>query len=310
MKYWLSAAIVTLAAVPASAQSVQDILGVWEMNINAMGQSFDVTMNLSIENGELAMTMQSPQGDQPAENVKYENNVLSWTTEFGPAKLDLEVDVDGATFTGEPETPFGNVKLKGRKLTEEELEAMGSKFEFLEGDWDTTSEYDGQMLSSKLRITINDGRIFGADMVGGGGPDAEGFVPMQLDGDTLRWRVALPYVSERGGLVQVKLDREEMTFEGTMRSSLGEIPITGKYVDTTKLVQEAYDNPEPVIGDWDLDFDLAGTVGEAIHLGRAHVAVEAVGAQAVAAHLVGAEDNEVAGVGHGSLPTGGGRRGG
>lgn len=264
MKYWLCAAILTLASLPASAQSVDEILGVWDMKINAMGQELPVTMNLSMENGALAMSLQMPQGDQPAEDVKYENNVLSWKTKFGPANLDLEVKVNGATFTGNPETPFGNVEITGRKLTEEELAAKGSKFEFLEGDWDTTAKFDDQLLSSKLRIITRDGRLYGADMVGGGGPDADGYVPLQLNGDTLRWRVALPYVSERGGIVQVKLDRDEMTFEGSMRSSIGEVPITGKYVDTTKLVQESYDNPEPVIGDWALDFDLAGTAGEAM----------------------------------------------
>src|SRR5690606_17058906 len=176
-----------------------------------------------------------------------ENQVLSWKTQFGPAKLDLAVKVDGATFAGEPETPFGKIEIKGRKLTEAELAERGSRYEHLVGDWDTTSEFNGQMLSSKMRIVLRDGRPFGADMGSNDGPDADGYTPLRVEGDSIMWRVPLPYVSERGGTVRVTVDRDNMTFAGTMRSSLGEVPITGKFVDTTKLVQAAYDDPTPVI---------------------------------------------------------------
>jgi hypothetical protein len=247
----------------APAQTAQEILGPWDMTINAMGQNMNVTMTVGMQGDALTVTMQSPQGDQQGEDVKYENQILSWKTQFGPAKLDLAVKVDGATFAGEPETPFGKIDIKGRKLTEAELAERGSRFEFLVGDWDTTSEYDGQMLSSKMRIVLRDGRPFGADMGSNDGPDADGYTPLRVDGDSIMWRVPLPYVSERGGTVRVTVDRENMTFAGTMRSSLGEVPITGKYVDTTKLVQAAYDDPTPVIGDWDLEYDLAGTAGAA-----------------------------------------------
>ena len=41
-------------------------------------------------------------------------------------------------------------------------------------------------------------------------------------------------------------------FEGVVKSPVGDIPIVGKYVDTTKLVVAPYDDPQPILGKWDV----------------------------------------------------------
>jgi len=260
----VAAAICLAAAMAgpggASAQTVQELVGPWDATINAAGQEIGARLLVGIENGEPTVTVSTPQGDQPAENVSYENNVLAFTISFGPAQLDIALTVDGETFTGAADSPFGPVTITGNKVSEEELERIRNELEPLVGDWDIYTEFEGQQLDSKFRVTMRDNRLFGANMGGGGGGDidADEFIPLRVEGDSLQWRVAIPYVTQRGGFVRVTLDRESMEFEGTVRSSLGEVPIRGKYVDTTKLVQTPYDDPAPIIGDWALEVELGG----------------------------------------------------
>lgn len=252
-----AAAMVMAAAV--QAQTVQDVVGPWKMNIDAMGQKFDVTITFTESGGELGGLISSPRGDAPAKNVKLEGDQLSWDAELGPTELSLKVTVAGDTFAGTSETPFGTVVLTGEKYTEEEIAAMGARFDHLVGDWDTTTEFDGKSFESKLRLEVMDGRLMGA-IIGGGGrerPGDEDHFFVALDGDQLRWEVQIPYVTQNGGEAIVTV--ADGSFEGTVTSELGDIPIHGSLVDTSKLVLSPYDDPTGILGRWDAVAEVDGT---------------------------------------------------
>ncbi len=251
------------ASVPAQAQSVNDILGPWVATINAAGQERDMNILVTQEGGTLGLTLSTPQGDQPAEDVSYEGKILHFTIKFGPAEIPIAVTVEGDTFSGKADSPFGPVDIKGKKVSEAELAKQREALQPLVGDWETYSEFQGKRIEGKFRVEIVDGRLMGADASGSQGIRTQGLVPLQLNGDRLMWRIAVPFVTEDGAFVNVTLDRQAMTFKGTVKSSLGDIPLTGKYVDTTKLVQAAYDDPTGVIGDWDLQWTVGEETGPA-----------------------------------------------
>lgn len=248
----------------SSAQTIDEILGPWNATINAAGQQREVRLFVTRDDGELGVLVSTPQGDQPAENVSYENQVLSFTIKFGPANLDISVNVDGEAFTGQADSPFGPLEISGSKVSEGELAEIRQRLEPLVGDWETITEFQGERIESKLRIELEGGRLMGANMAGAQAIDAEGFVPIRVQDDELSWRIPIPYVTESGGFVTVSLNRDDMTFEGVVRSSLGEIPIYGEYVDTTKLVQTPYDDPTQIIGDWELEVTMAGETAPAM----------------------------------------------
>jgi hypothetical protein len=248
---------------PARAQSVEDILGPWVATINAAGQQRDMQLVVSQTGGVLGLTLSSPQGDQPADKVAYEGNILHFTIKFGPAEIAIAVTVTGETFAGKADSPFGPIDITGKKVSAEELARQREALQPLVGDWETYSEFQGKRVEGKFRVELVDGRLMGADASGSQGIRTQGLVPLQLNGDRLMWRIAMPYVTEDGAFVNVTLDRQNMTFKGTVKSSLGDIPLTGKFVDTAKLVQAAYDDPSGVVGDWDLQVTMGGETAPA-----------------------------------------------
>ncbi len=257
-----AAAMFSLGSV-AQAQTVEQILGPWRATINAAGQERNMDMLLTQEAGVLGLTLSTPQGDQAAEDVTLTGNVLSFKLKFGPADLAISVTIEGETFSGQADSPFGPLDIKGKKISAAELAEREAELMPLVGDWDIVTEFQGKRIESGFRIKLEDGRLMGADTSGRGGIDAEGFIPIGVRGDRMFWRIPIPYVTQRGGEVQVTLNREQMKFAGKVESSLGEIPIEGKYVDTTKLVQTPYDDPTPVVGDWDIEVTMGGETAPA-----------------------------------------------
>ncbi len=249
----------------ASAQSEDDLLGPWKMNINAAGQDREMNITFNKENGELGALISTPDGDQAAQNVKLEGDQLSWHVSIGPIELDMLVTVDGATFAGINESPFGPIDVKAKKYTEEELAAMGARYDHLIGDWDTVTVSNGITYDSKLRMAVVDGQLLGAIMGGGGHvrPGDEDFNYMFLKGNELSWEVQIPYMTQNGGKAIVTLS-DAGTFEGTVSTSLGDISIRGKLVDTASLVSSPYDDPSPILGDWKLTVNFSGQDGDAL----------------------------------------------
>jgi Ca2+-binding EF-hand superfamily protein len=278
-KLLVFAAAFVAIATAAPAQTVNDIVGPWEGTINAAGQEIKAQLVVSNPNDVLTMMISTPQGDQPAENVKLEGKILSFSLKFGPAALDIAVTINGDTFTGQAESPFGPIDIKGKKVSEEELARQREALMPFVGDWETYSEFQGKRIEGKWRVELIDGRLMGADASGSSGIRTEGLVPIRVNGDRMSWRVPMPYVTEDGAFVNVNIDRDAMTFEGKVRSSLGEIPLTGKYVDTTKLVQAAYDDHTVMVGDWELEATIAGEANPAKMTlvdkdGRLHATIE------------------------------------
>lgn len=261
----LSAALVLTAALalPATAQTLDEITGPWNLHINAMGREMDMQMMVGQENGEATVSIQSPQGSQDATNVSYEGNTLKWTTKMGPADLALEVTVEGDTFAGTAQTPFGEVQLAGKKLSEDQIAKAAAQFDALLGDWEVTTKHGDSQYESEMRFMVEQGQL-AAEVVMGGVESKIDRLNYDKDDKELRWFVPIPYVSEGPARINVTLADDLKSFSGTVNSeTFGEIAIEGEMIDTTKLVLSPYDDPSRILGEWTVDTNINGEAGTA-----------------------------------------------
>ncbi len=257
---FLAIALITITATAAyAAPTVEEILGPWNLKVNAMGQEINMRIVLRQENGELTGTIDTPQGSQEAEQVKYEGDQLSWIIKFGPQPLQLFATVVGETFSGKSTTPFGEIEFSGTKVSADAIASELAKFDTIVGDWTVQSQYGGETIESSMRFQIAENELRGS--VDAPGVDAR-VGRIELEGDQLSWVIALPFVSDRPARARVTLDGEGK-FAGTLQTSLGDVPINGELIDTLKLSISPYDDPAAIIGDWQVTADINGQPAEA-----------------------------------------------
>ena len=263
LKMMATVAVTAALAMPVAAQTLDEIAGPWNLHINAMGREMDMQMMIGQENGQATVSIQSPQGSQDATNVSYEGNTLKWTTKMGPAELPLEVTVEGDTFAGSATTPFGEVQLSGTKLSEEDIAKAAAQFDALLGDWEVSTEHDGNHFESEMRFLVEQGQLT-AEVIMEGVESRIDRLNYDEEDKELRWFVPLPYVSDEPAHVNVTLAEDMKSFTGTVESeTFGEIAIEGEMIDTTKLVLSPYDDPSRILGEWTVDTDINGETGTA-----------------------------------------------
>lgn len=232
----------------ASAQEYDAVVGIWQVTTQMGAQNNESTLTVSVQDGELRAQAGSERGAIPAQDVAFTDGKLSWAISLRGQKMPVEVTVDGDSFEGSLESPLGALPVTGRRVTEEDLKNERSAVEALVGDWEVLSEYDGNTIESKMRISIDDedGDIE-ATIIGPGVRVSARRV--EVRGDTLRMVIGFPFISTEPAFLVAEL--VDNTFEGTVKSVLGDIPIRGELVDVSKLVVAPYDDPAPILGAWD-----------------------------------------------------------
>ena len=261
MKSLIVAAVACAVAIPvAAAPPVADIVGQWKMVTEMGGRQNESELTVSEENGALKILAGGRGGSLEAIDPTYEDGTLSWGLKIealqGAVVKTTVIVKDDLTFSGAVATPIGELPVTGQKITEEMLEEAAASEDKMIGDWNFWTTYNGEQFGSKIRIQRdNDGDLSGA-IVGGGARILVG--RMRIEDDMWTWSYSDPFLSDDPIRVSVKLDMEEMSFEGTVRHPVGELPIIGELVDTEKLVLAPYDDPAQVLGDWEIEGDING----------------------------------------------------
>jgi hypothetical protein len=273
------AGLLVLLPGPVRGDAPDPILGSWKTITDMGGRSAESVMEFSLVDGVLKAIGKSQRGSLEAFDVSYEGGVLRWKINIQQNVIPIEVTVSGDRFEGAAITPLGRFPITGTRISEEALAAADKALRALVGDWTIYTEYGGTQNEAKMRIFVDDEDqdIEAVILMLGSSVSVR---QLRLEDGVLRWRVAIPFVSTESALVEAKL--AENKFEGVIHSALGEIPIKGELVDTTKLVVAAYDSPEAILGAWDFKAtfgseERAGTVSFAEENSQLRATVELSG---------------------------------
>ena len=79
---------------------------------------------------------------------------------------------------------------------------------------------------------------------------------MRFDGSTLSFSTNMPFIGDEPARGQLKIAGGKC--EGTIASPLGDIAVRGELIDTAKLVLAPYDDPAPVLGNWEVTANVRG----------------------------------------------------
>lgn len=272
--------------LPAYAAGIEDVVGKWKMTTNFNGRELESEVVFELKDGALhgVATMQFGGGRGPGGgrggfgggggggregggrgpmgleliDVKYEEGgTLSWglmMPRAGNEPLRTTVKIDGETFEGSMAIPFGEAKVVGKKWTEEAERKLQESINALLGDWDIVTTYNGRDSQSQMRLAKDEERGFRLSILMPGSTlDVR---RVRFDGTTLTFVAGMPFIG--GEPAQCKMTIADGKCEGTITTALGEIPIRGELIDTSKLVVAPYDDPKPVLGNWDVTANVKG----------------------------------------------------
>lgn len=248
-------AILVLGAAPA--QDVESILGDWKMVTSFNGNDQESQVRFSMQDGVLKGEASGRRGSRELHDVKFEGDVLSWglvIPRLSTEPIRIEVKVDGEKFQGAMKTPFGEAVIRGIKWTERSEQELAEATKALLGDWDILTTYNGKEVESQLRFYFDEENDLRAQIVMPG--TTLDMRRIRFDGENLTFVAHLPFISQEPARGQLKI--AERKLDGVIESPLGEIPIRGEILDTTKLVLAPYDDPQAVLGTWDVVANING----------------------------------------------------
>ncbi|MBI2423899.1 MAG: hypothetical protein HYV27_13795 [Candidatus Hydrogenedentes bacterium] len=259
----LAASILVLAgliwAAPAQAQNA-DVVGSWQIITNVQGNENRSTITILEKDGQISGEAAGRGGATPMLDLSYAAGVLKWgikVPQLGNQVLMTEVTVKGDTLEGAMDTPLGKLPVTGKRLTAAEMERMAAREKALIGDWDMYTEYNGEIMASKVRFAMDeeDDEMAAQIIMRGSRIDVR---RMGFDGETLRMSVGIPFVSEEPATLVAKLDETGKKFSGSVDTVFGDLKLTLEMVDTTKLVVPPYDDPKPILGAWTMEAEIDG----------------------------------------------------
>jgi len=107
----------TLPAAHAQAQNYEALLGVWDAETEGAQYTFVFTFKL--EEGKLAGTFEGQSGEVEMQNLKYEDNRVTFTVEIDAGgqgmSIDFEATIDGGSLEGQLSMEFGEAPITGTK---------------------------------------------------------------------------------------------------------------------------------------------------------------------------------------------------
>lgn len=248
MSSCLLSLLLLCAPLAAHADDPAPILGNWRTVTDMGARKSESVMEFKLVNGALAAIGKGQRGSIDAYDVSFEGGVLKWKINVRGNAIPVEVTVTGDTFEGFSITPLGKLKTTGQRITAEQQAAEDAALRAMVGDWTIYTTYNNNQHESKMRLFVDDDDDMLATIIMQGSTVTSRRV--RLEGDTLRINFAMPFVSAESAILEAKV--ADNKFEGTVRSAVGDIPIMGELVDTTKLVVAPYDQPEPILGEWSI----------------------------------------------------------
>lgn len=114
----LAVAVLALTVVtPASAHSLDEFLGRWNIAMEMRGNTIESTLVITNADGVLAATWESRRGTDELQDVAYADGKLtfkrSMSTQRGDFELDYELQVVDGKLAGKMITPMGEREFEG-----------------------------------------------------------------------------------------------------------------------------------------------------------------------------------------------------
>lgn len=107
----------TLPAAYAQAQKYEALLGVWDAETEGAQYTFVFTFKL--EDGKLAGTFEGQSGEVEMQNLKFEDNRVTFTVEIDAGgqgmAIDFEAAIDGDSLEGQLSMEYGESPITGTK---------------------------------------------------------------------------------------------------------------------------------------------------------------------------------------------------
>lgn len=259
-----AAALAVAFVTQANAVGIEDIAGTWKMVTSVNGRDLESDVVFEIKDGALVGVARSQAGGRgrgPGSrellDVTLDGDTLSWgiiMRQAGNTPLRTIVKVQGDTFEGAIKIPFGEGKVTGKKWTEEAERQMMETLKQMLGDWDIVTTYNGQDSESTMRLYLDEEQDLRLAIVMPGATlDVR---RVRFDGSKLSFSTNMPFIG--GDPVRGQVNIAELKCEGVIATPLGDIPIRGELIDTSKLVLAPYDDPKPVLGAWDVTASVRG----------------------------------------------------
>lgn len=254
----ISVVAVLLCAVPVVwAQGPESVVGRWKMVTIVNGQENESTVTFEMKDGALAGKVAGRRGERELLDVTFENGTLSWgiiIPRAGSEPLRTTVTVQGDSFEGAVKTPLGEMQVRGTRWSEESEQQSVEKLKAMLGEWDLITTRDGKDTEARMRLRLDEENDLRVSFLT---PATELETRrVRFDGETLTFAVVIPFVGEEPARGQLKM--AENKCEGTITGPLGDIAVRGSLIDTTKLVLAPYDDPAPVLGNWDVVANVNG----------------------------------------------------
>ncbi|HRI87178.1 MAG TPA: hypothetical protein PLJ47_03610 [Candidatus Hydrogenedentes bacterium] len=256
--------LLALAALPQQARAAgpEDIVGTWKMVTSFNGQDNESEVTFALKDGVLTGAAAGRRGTRELLDVTYENGQLGWgiiMPRAGNEPLRITVTVTGNTFEGGLKTPLGEAKVRGTKWTEESEKAAAEKLKAALGEWDIITTNQGKDTEGTMRIYLDEENDLRLSFIT---PGTELDIRrVRFEGDRMSFAAVLPFVGEEAIRGQVTFTENKC--EGGLEGPLGAVAIRGSMIDTTKLVLAPYDDPAPVLGNWDVVANVNGTESKA-----------------------------------------------
>jgi len=250
----------------AAAPPVEDILGEWQFTTQMGGNENTAVIEFSMQDGALAAEVKGDRGSIPAKDPSYENGTLTWGLALPQLQgqvIETEVTVkDDGTFEGLTKTPIGELPVTGKRLTEDMKEKAASIQDKLIGDWNIWTTYEGEQFGSKMRFQRErDGDL--VCTIRGRGSDIE-IDRIRLGDGKMMMFIAEPFFSDDPARLEVEFNEAQDEFKGVLHSKVGNLDIIGEFVNTEELVLAPYDDPEQILGDWDVIANIEGDEQHAV----------------------------------------------
>jgi len=112
-------ALLLALALPAAAQSLDDFLGSWHIEMQQRGNTVTSTLTISNVDGKLAGVWKDRRGSNDLQDVAYADGKVTFkrslSTPRGEFALDYELRIEDGKLAGKIKTPRGDRDFTGTR---------------------------------------------------------------------------------------------------------------------------------------------------------------------------------------------------
>lgn len=222
----IAATAIAAITAPALVYAAEGPVGIWDATMNFQGNEVPVELAITEgASGGLEGTMTGRRGEQPMQDVKFEDGKLTFkriaNRDGQEFELNFEGTIDGDTLEGNLITPMGEIPLSGTRRGASI--AAGSGGDPLLGDWDIEMDFQGNVRNAKLSFSEKDGSLAGTYTSNRGENQLKNIA---FEGGKLTFSRTVNYQGQEFDL-DFEGTVENGKLAGNFITQMGEFPVTG-----------------------------------------------------------------------------------